>query len=98
GADLDLGEAVQHVELGQGNAVDAADLDRLPHHDRVEPAATALAAGDGAELAAALAEPLPGLVGELGREGAAADARRIGLGDAEDIADCAGTNARARRR
>ena len=33
-ADLDLGEAVEHVELGQRDAVDAVDLDRLADQRR----------------------------------------------------------------
>jgi len=45
GADLDPVKAVEHVELGQGDALDAAGLDRLPHRDRVEPAAAPLASG-----------------------------------------------------
>ena len=89
-ADLDLLEPVEHVELGQGDAVDAGDLDRLAHHHRVEPAAAALAPGDDAELLALCAQRLADLVCELGRERAAADARRIGLGDAEHVADRAG--------
>ena len=64
-------------------AGDAADRDRLAHQHRVEPAAAALAAGDRAELVAALAEPLADLVVELGREGARADAGGVGLDDAE---------------
>ena len=87
GADLDLVEPVEHVELGQRDAVDAADLDRLAHHHRVEPAAAARPAGDDAELAAAFAEGLADLVRQLGRERAAADPGRVGLGDAEHKAD-----------
>ena len=64
-----------------------ADLDRLAHQHRVEPAAAPPPPGHGAELAAALAEALADLVGELGRERAAADPRRVGLGDAEHKAD-----------
>src|SRR3546814_21149881 len=45
----------------------------------------------------ALAVLLTGLVVEFGGEGAAADARRIGLGDAEHEADRRGAEARARR-
>ena len=43
--------------------------------------------GDGAELAAAVAEGLADRVGQLGRERAAADPGRVGLGDAEHKAD-----------
>ena len=67
-ADLQLLEAVEHVELGQRDAVDAARRAGLAHQRRVEPAAAALAPGDGAELVAALAEALADRVVELGRE------------------------------
>ena len=58
-------------------------VDRLADQHGIEPAAAALAAGDGAELVAALAEALADLVVELGRERAGADAGRVGLDDAE---------------
>src|SRR5690242_14377695 len=87
GADLQLLEAVEDVELGEGDAIDAGDLDRLAHERRVEPAAAAAAAGDGAELAAALADQFADLVVELAREWTGADAGGVGLGNAEDIAD-----------
>ena len=83
GADLHRLEAVEHVELGQRDAGDAADRDRLAHEHGVEPAAAAAAAGDGAELVAALAEALADLIVLLGREGAGADAGGVGLDDAE---------------
>src|SRR3546814_13065634 len=72
-----------HVELGQRDAGDAQHGAALAHQHRVEPTAATLAPGHGAEFMPALAELLPGLVVEFGGEGAAADARRIGLGDAE---------------
>jgi hypothetical protein len=71
---------------------------RLAHQHRVEPAAAALAAGDGAELAAALAEPLADLVVELGRERAGADPGRVGLDDAEHEAGAPRAEAAAARR
>jgi hypothetical protein len=58
-ADLQLLEPVKHVELGQRDAGDAVDGDRLPHQCRVEPAAAALAARHGAEFMAALAQNWP---------------------------------------
>ena len=97
-ADLELRQLVEHVELGQRDAVDAANFPRLPHQDRVEPAAAARPPGHRAELVAALAEQAPGLVLELGRERPLAHPRRIGLGDAEHIIDGAGPEARAGRR
>src|ERR1700730_2720180 len=79
GANLDLGEGVEHVELGERDAGDAAYLHRLAHHDRVEPAAAPFAPSDDAELAAALAQLLARRVLELGRKRAVADAGGISL-------------------
>jgi len=90
GADLDRVEAVQDVELGQRQSVDAAGPDRLADQHGVEPAAAARTAGVGAELAATLADLAAGLVVLLGRERALADAGRIGLAQAEHIADRTG--------
>ena len=73
-------------------------IDGLAHQHRVEPAAAALAARDGAEFVAAFAEALADLVVQLGGERAFADARGVGLGDAEHEADGARPEARARRR
>jgi hypothetical protein len=97
GAEIDLVKAVEHVELGQRDTVDAAGLDRLPHCHRVKPAAAPLASGDDAEFAAALAELLADRVVELGRKRAAADARRVGLGDTEHVADRGGCDPRPGR-
>src|SRR5438132_7175226 len=85
-ADLQFLEAVEHVELGEGDAGDAGYGHRLADQHRIEPAATALAPGDRAELMAARAKPLADRIVLLGRERARADARRISLGDTEHIA------------
>ena len=54
-----LVETVEHVELGERNALDAVDGDGLAHQNGIEPAAAAaLAAGDDAEFMAARAEEL----------------------------------------
>ena len=66
--------------------------------DRVDPAGAPRPAGGGADLAAALAQLLAHLVVELGREGAGADPGRVGLGDAPDLVEVAGPDARADRR
>src|SRR6185503_9044036 len=71
-ADRELREAVEHVELGERDAVDAADAHRLAHHRGVEPAAAALPPRDGAELVPARAELIADRVGLLGGEGAVA--------------------------
>src|SRR5467141_2954346 len=62
GADLDRIEAIENVELGQRQPVDAAGPHGLAHQHRVEPADAPLAAGIGAELAAALADLAANLV------------------------------------
>ena len=57
-ANLDLVEAVEDIELGQRQPVDAAGAHRLAHQHRVEPAAAPRPPGDRAEFAAALADQL----------------------------------------
>ena len=86
-ADLELGQLVEHVELGEGDAVDAADFPRLAHEAGVEPAAAARPTGHRAELLAALAQEPARLVLELGGERPLAHARGVGLGDAEHVVD-----------
>ena len=97
-ADLQRLEPVEHIELGQRHAGDAGDGVRLAHHHGVEPAAAALAPGDRAEFAAALAHAVAVGAELLGRERAGADAGSIGLGDAENEADARRAGARAGRR
>ena len=77
---------------------DAAGADGLPHQHGVEPAAAALAPGVDAEFLAAAADLLADLVVQLGRERALADPGRVGLADAEHIADRARAHAGAGRR
>lgn len=67
-ANVEFVEAVEHVQLRQRDPADAARHHRLAHHDRVEPAAAALASGHRSELVSALSQPLAGLVLELGGE------------------------------
>src|SRR3546814_13348098 len=75
-ADLDFRQPVEHVELGQRQPVDAADLHRLPYQDGIEPAAAARPARHHAELAAALAEKPADVVELLARE--RSEERRVG--------------------
>ena len=86
-ANADRVEAVEHVELRQRDAVDARNLGDLTDEHAVEPAAAPLAARDGAELAATLADLLAERVRQLGRKRPGPDARRVGLGNAEHVAD-----------
>src|SRR4051794_9512113 len=87
GADLDLLEAVEDVELGQRDALDAAGPHGLAHQHGVEPAAAPRPSGDDAELLALGAERLADVVELLGRKRPLPDARGVGLADAEHVAD-----------
>ena len=95
GADRDLGERVEHVELGEGERVEAVDAHRVADDDGVEPAAAARAAGGGAELLAALADLVFEGAADLRGQRAGAHARGVGLGDAEDAVDARGRDAEA---
>src|SRR5690606_12282313 len=66
-ADPDRLETIENVELGERDAVDARGAHGLSNERGVEPAATALAARDDAELVALPAQKLARLVVELGR-------------------------------
>src|SRR5262249_43510959 len=98
GADLDRLKAVEDVEFRQRQAVDAAGADRLADQHCVEPAAASGTPRIGTELAAALADLAADGVVLLGRERTLADPGRVGLAQAEHIADRAGPEARAGRR
>ena len=80
GADGDLVELVEHVELGQRHGVDAIEHDGGAQHGEVEPAGAARASGHRPELISALAQMLAGRVVQLRRERAAAHARGVRLG------------------
>src|SRR6185437_9710214 len=97
-ADLDGIQPVQHIELGDRQAIDAVDLCGTLQCNQVDPAAATRAAGAGTELVAFLAQQFAHLVVELGRERSAADARRIGLADAEHVVDVLRTHAGAGQR
>src|SRR5690606_27254587 len=86
-AHLQRVHAVEHVELGDAQAADAVDGDGALERDDVDPAAAARAAGGGAVFLAAVADALPDLVVEFGRERSAAHAGGVGLADAEHVVD-----------
>ncbi len=73
GADFYLRKTVQHIQLGERDAVHAAGDHGLAHQHRVEPAAAALAPGDGAEFLAALAQLFADSVFQFGGERSLAD-------------------------
>ncbi len=97
-ADLEFRHLVEHIELGQRDAVDAGDLPRLAHEAGVEPAAAARPPRHRAELDPALADELARLVLELGGERPLPHPRGVGLGDAKHIVERARPESRSRRR
>ena len=97
-ADGDLREGREHVELRQRERREAVQPHGVAQRDEVEPAAAALAAGDGAELAAELAQLLLLRRRDLARERPCADAGDVRLRDADDLVEAVGADADARRR
>ena len=100
GAELELGQAIEHVELGDAQTGQAVDLGRAFEQRRIEPATTAAAPGghaffrtDGGHVPARCALLLPF---QLGRERAATDTGAIGLGDAQHVMQEARAHASAR--
>src|SRR5579862_3666622 len=96
-ANLDLIEAVEDVELRQGQAVDAAGPHGLPYQHRVEPAATSGPPGYDAEFLAAFTQRASYFVLLLRRKRAFADAGCVGLADPEHVVDRAGAEPRSGR-
>ena len=90
-------QMVQHVQLGDDQAVEAVEHGGVAQQRHVEPAAAPRTSGDRAELVADLAERLAGVrpSASVGN-GPRADARDVGLGDSHDAVDARGRDARAR--
>ncbi len=89
---------VEHIELGQRDAVEAVDARRIPQCHRVHPAAPPRPTRHGAELVPPHAEQIGGRAVQLGRKRPASDPRAVGLRDAEHAVDLGGRHARARAR
>ncbi len=87
GAELHHGQPVEDVQLGDAETGDAAVQYGAAHADGVEPAAAPGPAGGRAELDADLREVGAGLVEQLRREGAAADAGGVGLDHAKHVVE-----------
>jgi hypothetical protein len=99
-AHADLLEPVEDVELRDAEARDAVDEHGALQRRGVEPAAAAEPSGDDALLLAdgreVVADGARCVDRQLGGKRAAADARRVGLGDAEHVAEHLRPDARAR--
>ncbi len=93
-ADRDALDAGEGVELGEHEVGDAVDACGVAGDGCVVPAGATGAAGGGAELETALAQEFTPLVEQLRRERACADARGVGLHDADDAVDAVGADAR----
>ena len=94
-ADFDFALRVEDIELGDDQRIDAVDHFGVTQFRQIEPAAAARTASDGAKFLAALANFLGFQVGHFRGERAAANARGVCLGNAEDVADFRGRNAHA---
>src|SRR5690606_17076437 len=93
-ADLDFVETIQNIKLCQRDSGDAGGTNRLANDHGIEPAAATLATRYHAKFMTLGAEELTDFVVEFGRERTFANARRIGLGNAEYIANSCRTKAR----
>src|SRR5688572_975473 len=96
-ADLYRLDAVEHIQLGDAQAGDAVQLDRALERRGVEPAGAPRPPGRRAELLAALAQALADVVGKLGGKRPFADARGVGLRDAQHIMKMVRPDSSARR-
>ena len=94
-AHLDVVEAVEDVELGEGELGEAVQPGGVAEHHAVEPSGPPPPPGDRAELASDVDEPVAVGVGQLGGERPGTDAGRVGLGDPDDAVDVAGAEAGA---
>src|SRR5688572_619476 len=91
-------QRVEDVELRYSQPGEAIDARRIADDDAVEPAASAGTTGSGTVFVAQLANPRSEGLFQLGREWAVADARCVGLHDAERRVDRARSDAHADRR
>ena len=92
---LDLVELIEHVELGDRQAIEAVHLHRITANHTVKPAATAAPARGGAVFTAPVAEVVVEAALQLGGEGALAHPGGVGLGHADHPVDQGGADAGA---
>src|SRR5690242_19751165 len=87
---------IEDVKLGDDQGTQMIQAGAVARGGHVKPAAAPGPARDGAVLAAALAEFFALRPGGFGGKGPAADARGIGLGNADHAADARRPHARTR--
>src|SRR5690606_14871331 len=97
-AKLDLGQAVEHVELRETERGQTVREHGTPEQHGVEPAAAARPSRRRAELMADARQVLADRVRELGRERPGTDARRVRLHDTEHAVERRRTDTRAAQR
>lgn len=85
--DLDGGEGIEDVELGEVESRVVVQVVRVLDDDQVEPAAAAGAASGDTDFVANLLELLARLVQQFRGESAAADTGGVGLDDTDDVVD-----------
>ena len=85
--DLDFIELIEHIQLGDGQAIQAVDLHRIAANHPVKPATAAPTARGGAVLAAAIAKVVREAALQLSGEGPLTDAGGVGLGNSDDAVD-----------
>src|SRR5690606_30420573 len=97
-AHLDLLQTVEHVQFGQGDTADPRRQHRLPYEDRVEPPTATFTPRNCAEFVTTLSKEVPHIAEILCGKRSFPDARGVGLGDAEHVADGGGSEPGTRRR
>src|SRR5690606_29027680 len=92
-ADLDLIQAAEHIELGDGELCQTVDHGGVAQRHEIEPSTSARPAGGRTKLIPDSSEPVSDVVGQLGGEWAIAYARAVGLPDADHAIDGGRRNA-----
>ena len=93
-----LGEGIEHVELGHGKPGEAVHADGVAYHDGVEPTAAARSPGGCPEFVSQLPDPVGHGRLRLGGERPVAHTSRVRLDDPQHGIDGRGSDARADRR
>ena len=92
-ADLNLIEFIQHIQLGDGEAIEAVHLNGVATDHPVESSrASPAPAGGGSEFTAALRQLIVEAPAQFGRERPLTDAGGVGLGHTDDPVDQGGSH------
>src|SRR5690606_9983747 len=91
---LDLLNAVQHIQLGDAQTGNTVDHDRTLHGSSIKPATTTRTTRYGTELLAHGSQTHAGVIQQFGREWTRTHARGVGLGDTQHVAQFLRANTR----